>query len=207
MKARAKARSWRSPAERDWPRSCTTVSSPQGSRATRSRSPTWCDRLPHGVVGRVGTGEARVVPDRAGEEERLLGDDADLAAQRVQRHRAQVEAVDEHAAALGVVEAVHQLGHRRLARSGRPDEGDRLARGDVEVDVLQHRDGGVVAEGDVVEADRAARSTAARWRRLLGDRGLGLERARAASVIEARPCWSSCTAGRAAGSAGRTGPR
>ena len=66
--------------------------------------------------------------DRAGEEERLLGHDADLAAKRVQRHRPDVDAVDEHATRGGVIEAVRELGHGRLARPGRPDERDRLAR-------------------------------------------------------------------------------
>ncbi len=46
------------------------------------------------VVGRVGSGEGDVVADRPGEEERLLGDDAELAPQRAHRDVAEVVAVD-----------------------------------------------------------------------------------------------------------------
>ena len=138
-KARASARSWRSPADRVWPRSCTGVSRPWGSRSTRSRRPDHVDRFVDLGVGRVGAPEAQVRAHRAREEERLLGHDAQLAAQRVQRHRAHVHAVEQHAALGGVVEAVGQLGHGRLARAGGADEGDRLARGDLEVHVGQDR--------------------------------------------------------------------
>ena len=53
----------------------------------------------------------------------------------------------------GVVEPGDQLGQGRLAGPGRADEGHRLARGDAEVHVLDHRAGRVVAEGHVVEDD------------------------------------------------------
>ena len=139
---------------------------PFGRRSTSSRSPTASIASSTSSSVAVGVGEDEVVPDRAGEEERLLGHDADLAAQRVQRHVADVDAVDEHAAALGVVEAVDELGHRRLARPGRPDERDALARGD-----RRGRRGEstgrrrVVAEGDVGEA-RSRRRRAASSRRV-----------------------------------------
>ena len=56
-------------------------------------------------------------------------------APRVERELAQVAAVDEHAAAVGVVEALNQLDHRALTAAARADKGDRRAGGD-----LQHVD-------------------------------------------------------------------
>ena len=80
------------------------------------------DGFPHLVVARRRPGEGHVVADGAGEQERLLGDDAELPAQRLDGDLAQVVTVDEHASAGGVVEAGHQLGDGRLARAGGPDE-------------------------------------------------------------------------------------
>ena len=87
----------------------------------------------------VGLGPAvgDVVADGPGEQERLLGHVAELAAEGVQVERAQVVAVDAHAALVGVVEAGEQLHHGRLAGAGLADQGDRLAGGDVQVDAAQ----------------------------------------------------------------------
>ena len=88
-----------------------------------------------------------------------------------------------------VVEAGDELGDGRLARAGRPDEGHRLARGDVQVDVAQHRLGRVVAEGHVssvtVALDRRQRP------RVLGASStLGCVPSSSSSlVIAAWPCW------------------
>ena len=59
-----------------------------------------------------------------------------------------------------VVEAGEQLGDRRLARAGVADERDRRARGDVEVDPVQHLVAAAVREAHALEADVAARSRA-----------------------------------------------
>ena len=53
------------------------------------------------VVGGLGPGEGDVVADGPGEEERLLGDHAELAAQRPQGHALEVVAVDEHPTPVG----------------------------------------------------------------------------------------------------------
>ena len=58
------------------------------------------DRLVRGIWH----SERDVVADRRGEEERVLGDDADLAAERSSLDVPNVHAVDENAAGDGVVE-------------------------------------------------------------------------------------------------------
>ena len=93
--ARARARSWRSPDDSDTPRSWTSVSTPSGSRVDELGEPDALHRLVDLVVGGVGPGEGDVVAHGAREQERLLRDDAELAAQRVDAHVAQVVAVDE----------------------------------------------------------------------------------------------------------------
>ena len=64
--------------------------------------------------------------------------------------------VDRDPPAGQVVEAVHQPRERRLARARRPDHRERLARRDVEVDALQDRHAGIVAEAHVLEPDMPA---------------------------------------------------
>ncbi len=83
---------------------------------------------------------------RRGEEERILRDDADLAAERGERHVADVDAVERHASARDVVEARHERGERRLARAGVADQRDRRAGRDVEIEVLEHGPPGGVLE-------------------------------------------------------------
>ena len=71
-----------------------------------------------------------------------------------------------------LVEAHQQVDQGRLAGAGRPDDGDRLARLDDQVEVLDERDVGQVAERDVLEldppGDRAADPGERDVRRLLG---------------------------------------
>src|SRR6266536_6241974 len=62
-------------------------------------------RLAYLLVARLGAREADVVRDRAGEQERVLQDDAQLPAVRTQLDLAQVVAVDAHRTLVGVVEA------------------------------------------------------------------------------------------------------
>ena len=65
-------------------------------------------------------------------------------------------AVDQHLAALHIVEARDEADERGLARAGRADEGDALARRDLERDALEHPLAGIVGEPDVAELDLAA---------------------------------------------------
>src|SRR5206468_1572295 len=64
--------------------------------------------------------------------------------------------VDRDAAAVDVVEARDEVAHRRLARAGLADDGERRAGGDVDGDVLERpRDVLAVAERDALERDVA----------------------------------------------------
>ena len=65
---------------------------------TKSRGLGDLERLPQLVVGGVGVGVAQVAGDRAGEQVRLLGHQADAAPQQLGVEVADVDAVDEHRA-------------------------------------------------------------------------------------------------------------
>ncbi len=80
------------------------------------------------LVGRVGLGERDVGGDGVVEEERVLEHDADGTAQRVQGNVAHVDAVEDDASAVDVVEPRDQAGDGRLAAAGRADQRHRLAR-------------------------------------------------------------------------------
>ena len=114
--------------------------------------------------GGARTAERDVVRDRAGEEEALLRDDAELSPQRRLRHVAQVGAVDRDAPAARVVEASEQLRDRRLPGAGVPDERDGRPGGHVEIEVVQDVRKVAVPEADVVEADVPVDASAARAR-------------------------------------------
>ena len=89
---------------------------------------------------RVGLAVGDVLPDRAAEQQRVLQDEADLIAQRLQRELADVvcrrsgsgPTADRRSAGSGST-------MRRLAGARRPDDRRDLARLDREADVLQDR--------------------------------------------------------------------
>ena len=89
------------------------------------------------------------------EEEALLRDDPELAAQRLLGHVAEVDAVDRDPALARVVEAGEQLRDRRLAGAGVADERDGRPGRHVEVDPVQHLLAVAVAEAHAVERDAA----------------------------------------------------
>ncbi len=131
--------------------------------------------------GHGGIGQGDVVADRTVEEHALLQHDADLTAQPGRVDDAEVEAVDEHAAALRHIEALHELRQRALAGPGRADDADDLPGRNVEVDVAQHL-GAVdpVAKGHMLQRHLAAQ------RRQGGLAGtVGRLRARVENVAEA----------------------
>ena len=82
-------------------------------RRLRSRAPS-----------AAGIGERDVLAHRAVEQDVLLQHDADLPAQPGGVDRREIDAVDQHAAALGHVEALDQLGERALARARAADDAD-----------------------------------------------------------------------------------
>ena len=114
------------------------------------------------LLHRVG----QLLLDRVGHEagQRVLPDHADDVGEVAGRMGAGVAAVDDHPAGevpAGEVrhEPVDRAEQRRLAGAGRADDHAQLALGDLEVDVAEHRRRRVrVGDGDVLEADHAARS-------------------------------------------------
>src|SRR5581483_9642580 len=78
--------------------------------------------------------EADVRGDRAAEEERVLQDDAELPPVRAELHRAQVDVVDTHRTASGVVEAADEPSERRLPTARLADEREAAARRHVQRD-------------------------------------------------------------------------
>ena len=108
------------------------------------------------LLGRgLGIGERDVGGHAVVEQQRVLEHDADGMPDVVQRELPDVDAVDRDAAVSDVVEPHEQTGDRRLARPGGPDDRHRLPGLELEVEPPQDRHGRVVAEVDVVEADRA----------------------------------------------------
>ena len=106
-------------------------------------------------VGGVGPAVGDVVPDRAGEEVRLLGDEPELAPVGRQGQVAEVGAVGRDPAGGGVVEAGQQLHHRGLPGARPPDEGHRLPRPDGQVDPVEGPAlTGAVVEPDTLQAER-----------------------------------------------------
>ena len=80
-----------------------------------------------------------VVADRAGEQERLLKDEADLLRALLRCNRSDVAAVEQHAAAGRIVEPRHQRRGGGLAAAGRSDQRVGLAALERERRVAQHR--------------------------------------------------------------------
>ncbi len=117
---------------------------------------------PHDVVQRgVRPAEGDVVPDRLGEQERLVGDLVGVMAQARQREVAHVVAVDQDGACVHVVEAAQQAGDGRLAAAGSADDGDDLAGLHDQVEAVQHRRcvgiGAGIGEAHAAELDPAGR--------------------------------------------------
>ena len=91
-----------------------------------------------------------VFADGVAEKECFLRNEADVAAQGVERELADGAAVDEDGAGLGVVDARDQVDQRRFAGAGGPDDGEAGAGRDAQVDVLKNRDA-VVGEVEIAE--------------------------------------------------------
>ncbi len=70
-------------------------------------------------------------------------------------HVAHIQAVDQHRAAVDIVEARDQVDDGGLAGAGWADDGDRLAGLGGEADVLQHRLSCLIGGADVLEVHLA----------------------------------------------------
>ncbi len=85
--------------------------------------------------GRLPVGD--VVAQGVVEQHRLLGDDADLRAQRGQRGVAHVAAIDEQASGGHIEETRDQMHQRALARAARSHDGHHFSGPHFEIDVAQ----------------------------------------------------------------------
>ena len=94
-----------------------------------------------------------------------MEDQADLAAQRLEREIANILAIEAHATFVGIVEARDEAGERRFARTRRPDDGDALPG--LYVQVYVGKDGHPLA---VLERNPIEENIARQSRRRLGAR-------------------------------------
>ena len=144
-------------------------------------------RPTHIVEVDVGPGKRDVVLNPGGEQERVLGNEADAAPQFGQGEVARVAPVDRDGAARHVEQPRQELHQRALARPHPPDDGHGPAGGDTERHVVQGVGGvrrrggrrGAVSVGrvpkvDVPEFERAAHRTAERAAGAIDDVGTGL---------------------------------
>jgi hypothetical protein len=105
-----------------------------------------------------------VLGDAVAKQEALLENEADVAAQVVERQLAQVDAVQPDVTPSRVVEARDEAEQRALARAGRAEHRHARSRLQLEAHVAEHRRAGRVLEADVVEA-QPAREVSRRARR------------------------------------------
>ena len=109
-----------------------------------------------------------VVPDRARKQPRVLQHHAECLPHLAARYLAGVDLVDADAPGVDVVEPHQQVDDRRLACAGRSHDRDRLARPDLQAEVLDQRLVGLVAEVDVLERDLPSDLVEARARVSVG---------------------------------------
>ena len=113
------------------------------------------DRGADFVIGGAGAAIGDVLADGAVKQGRVLRHHTDLCPEGFLRDLGDVLTVHEDAAAFGVVEAQQQVGQRRLARAGAPNEADLLAGADGERQAFDDARALAIVEGDVLEADVA----------------------------------------------------
>src|SRR5947209_3329985 len=123
----------------------------------------FADSLLDGGAVDVRRDEAHIGVDGAGEEEGVLKDDAEMAAQVLHINFADVHAIKKDFAALNVVEAKEQRDKCSLAGAGVADDSKSLAGLDAERNIAKHPiviggiGNGAIAEPDVAELNLAAR--------------------------------------------------
>ena len=156
------------------------------------------------LVGRVRAAVGDVLAHGAGEQVRLLQHDAHVARQRAPLDVADVVAVDADGAARDLVAAADERRDRRLAGAGVADEGDRLARLHVQVDVLEDRHALDVVEVDVVEVDAALDRLELDGVRPVDDAQRACPAPRRCARRRPSRAGTSCTASRGRGSGRRS---
>ncbi len=92
-----------------------------------------------------------VVPDRPGEQPRVLKNHAECPPHVVTDEVARVDAIEQDASRVDLVETHEKVDYRRLARTGRADDRDGLTRRDREAEVCDQRLLGLVLEAHGLE--------------------------------------------------------
>src|SRR5690554_6203208 len=111
--------------------------------------------LDHLGLAGVGAAVEDVLAHRTVQQRGVLGDHADVRAQRVLLYAGDVDAVDQDPPGLDVVKAQQQVHQRRLARAGASDHADAFARSHVQVQAFDHARALAVVEVHALEADVA----------------------------------------------------
>ena len=109
-------------------------------------------------VARLRLAVAEILEHRAVEQRDVLLHHGDILAQAFLGDLGDVLLVDQHVAAVGIVEALDQREHGRLAGARPAGQADPLAGPDVEVEVLQHPPAAGIVEPDIDEGDGAAQA-------------------------------------------------
>ena len=126
------------PVESELPRSWTGSSKPAGKDSIKSSTLTSRAAWRRCAFGDFVVAEANVFGDCSGEEERVLKNNGEVAAERGEILLAQVDAVEENGACGHIVEAHHQAGQGGFAGAGMAHDGDGLAGLDGEGDIFQN---------------------------------------------------------------------
>ena len=133
-------------------------------------------RRRHDLIGpRAGPAERDVLAQARREHQRRLEHHGDLPAQRAEAIVPHVDAVDEDAPAVGVVEARQEAQEGRLARPRRAHDRDLPSRPDGEAHPVEHAASRNIAEGDVLPLDLAPRARGRKLAAPVGHRVLEVE--------------------------------
>ena len=103
-----------------------------------------------------------VLGDVAREQGDVLGHDADLPPQAIQRHGANVDTVDQHLPVHRIKEAHQQIHQGGFTGPGGTDQGNHLAGMHEQIEMLQDGFAGLVSKGHIAVLDLARH----RWERL-----------------------------------------
>src|SRR5262245_34542806 len=105
--------------------------------------------------GRIRVTQRNVLSDSAAEKKHVLWHDTNLSTKARERHLVHIIAVDRNGSLIGFMQSQQQIGKGSLAGPASPDNGNRLAGRNIEVDILK----GIalrscrIAKSDVAELD------------------------------------------------------
>ena len=173
--ARAIETRWRSPPESERPRSPTMVFEPVALAPDEFGGLRQFERRSRSRLRSLRAADAKIFLDRAGEQHRLLKDDADIAPERLQRHVADVDPVDHDLALRRIEDAMQQAERRRFARARRADKRDRLAGRDLERDIAHRLAPAVIGKAHMIEGDAPLEPAGIDGEGVVGDLWRGVE--------------------------------